>query len=487
MDQASIIWGSDGCTINSFEIIVTNNSQYSIKKIKYKFWIWDEVKQKYHYNSVITSSINLGPYEMSSLPINVPKKRYLYRYKNTDDMSWDKEIIDVEFYKTPEQIRDEKIEEERQKQEQIRLAKESEERERIKQEQLVKDKKRDQLYLEGLNLFKKNNLKEAIVFFNAALNIDSTHLLSLKYKNEINNFFEIRNGNGFKYRNENSNEFNWLILETKKLINEQIDKSPSGEIILSINISFDTLGNNISTVESKMNNELIINIKNLISKEDFKPSRKYECFIKSTDNLNISVKWNSSIEYVVSNGRGINGLDTFFKQQPQDFKDFITKLDYKFGNFTFEVKNKVLKIDEIEYNNQNISLIKYRLNAGPKYALYSLLLPGLGSSKVSSGQRGYLDGLVYLASLTSSGIFKLLEKSKYSDYQNSINPTVIEESYSAANSNRKLFLISLGLAGVMYVYDFSWALANGFGNIKKSSTIKKKLKSQSIEVKTSKF
>jgi hypothetical protein len=130
---------------------------------------------------------------------------------------------------------------------------------------------------------------------------------------------------------------------------------------------------------------------------------------------------------------------------------------------------------------------KYKLNAGPQYAFYSLILPGWGSAKVSSGERGYLEGLAYLTGLASAGLFKVLERSSYSEYEDATTQVEAVANFDSATGSRRLFLISLGLAGVMYVYDFSWSVYRGFKNIKKASEIKKKIKNKPIEVKTSNF
>jgi hypothetical protein len=488
MNYARWEYSRDGYSFRNFKIDVVNNSPYIIKKVKYRFYIYDEIYEKYDYDIVYTSTINLGPYESgttSALPL--PNKRYLHNYKSDYGFSWGKEILDVEFYKTPEQIQEEKAEEERQRLEKERLAREAAERERLRLEQLEKDKNRAVFYSVGLTLYKDNKLREANQFFIKALQIDPNHNQSSKLSSEINLFFTKRNGEGFKYSIENSKEFNDLVSGIKNLVNEEMAISKSGDMKLSVLISFDTLGNNKSTISGVESKPFYARVQQLVQSPMLKPSLKYGYFLNSRDKIDLNLSWSTSTEYVVSNGKGLIGMDSIFKSNPKEFKDFIEKLDYKYGNFTFEVKNKKFIIDELAQSNQNISLVKYKLNAGPQYAFYSLILPGWGSAKVSSGQRGYLEGLVYLASLASTGFFKVLERSSYSDYENATQQSDADAAYEEANSNRKFFLISIGLVGAMYVYDFSWSLVKGFNNIKQASVIKKKLKKQLIEVKTSNF
>jgi hypothetical protein len=278
-----------------------------------------------------------------------------------------------------------------------------------------------------------------------------------------------------------------LISEIKRVVNDELNNTVSGDISMTILLSFDTTGNNLSSVLNTPDGVFKDKIMNLIGSTVFKPASRYGMFLNTKDEISLNLSWNSSKEYIVSNGKGINGSDTYFKSNPQIFKKFIDSLDYKYGNFTFEVKNKTMKIDDLSQSNQNISLIKYKLNAGPQYAFYSLILPGWGSAKVSSGERGYLEGLAYLTGLASAGLFKVLERSSYSEYEDATTQEEAVANFDSATGSRRLFLISLGLAGVMYVYDFSWSVYRGFKNIKKASEIKKKIKNKPIEVKTSNF
>jgi len=488
MGVANWYYSSDGYSLKNFKIDVVNNAPYTIKKIKYKFWIYDERNYYYDVNTTYTSSVNIGPYETGQTPsLPLPNKRYLHYYRSFDEMSWGCEILDVEFYKTPEQIQEEKEALERDRIERERIAREEAERERLRLEKIERDRKRDSLYNAGFSLYSNNKLRESNFYFVKALELDANHSPSLKLHNEIDDFFVKRNGEGYKYRIEKPNDYSKLISEIKSVVNDELNNTVSGDISMTITFSFDTTGNNLSSVISTTSGVFKDKIINLIRSTVFKPASRYGMFLNTKDEISLNLSWNSSKEYIVSNGKGINGSDMYFKTNPQIFKKFIDSLDYKYGNFTFEVKNKMMKIDDLSQSNQNISLIKYKLNAGPQYAFYSLILPGWGSAKVSSGERGYLEGLAYLTGLASAGLFKVLERSSYSDYEDAITQEDAVTNFDSATGSRRLFLISLGLAGVIYVYDFSWSMYRGFKNLKKASEIKKKIKNKPIEVKTSNF
>lgn len=114
-----------------------------------------------------------------------------------------------------------------------------------------------------------------------------------------------------------------------------------------------------------------------------------------------------------------------------------------------------------------------------------MILPGWGSGKVSSGEHGYLTGFTYLLSLSSAGLTKLMEKNDYKEYTDAQSQYLAETAYTAANQDRKLFLLSLGVVGFTYVYDFTWSVVKGFGNIKKASVYRKELKQGPMLVKLS--
>jgi len=80
-----------------------------------------------------------------------------------------------------------------------------------------------------------------------------------------------------------------------------------------------------------------------------------------------------------------------------------------------------------------------------------------------------------------------LEYSNNLDYKNAKTQDEADLAYDAVNISRKLFLFSLGTVGITYVYDFTWSLVKGFGNIKKSAYYRKKLRQAPIDVKLSNF
>ena len=481
-------YGSDGYSLKSFKIDILNNSPYVIKEIKMKVWVYDDVGEYYEHNKIQTFKVNIQAYELGKTPaIALSNRRILRYYKSFEGMSWGSEILDVKFYKTPEQIQEELEEKERVRLEEERLAQEERELERIRLEQLELERKIDLAHAKALEFYKINKLYEAQNYFKEVLKLDPTHYDANQKSNEITRFFSIRSGAGYIYRDENSSSINNLKQEITALLNNEINDIPEGAIQFKVSIQFDTNGTNKSIIEG-INNEIVLDkITNILRSNVLLPTKKFGYFVNSHDSFSVDANWNSSKEYVLSNGNGINGVNKYFKLNPTDFKNYINSQAYKYGKFIFDVKSKVLKIDGNQQTLNDFRLVDYKLNAGPQYAFCSLVLPGWGASKVSNGENGYLTGLAYLLSLSIAGVTKILEIADYKVYEEATSQSIADQAYTEVNGDRKLFLVSLGAVGLAYVYDFTWSLVKGFGNIKKTAYYRKQLKMAPMDVKLSNF
>ena len=481
-------YGSSGYSLKSFRIDLQNNSPYVIKEVKMRVWVYDDVGLFYEHNKTQTFKVNIQGYELGRTPVIALSNRSILRYwRSFEGMSWGAEILDVKFYKTPDQIAEENAEKERIILQEKLLAQEAIEEERKRLEQIELDKKIENLHSKAIEFYNANKLYEALNYFNEVLTLNSNHSDSKQKSDEIKRFFSIRSGNGYAYREENTKSLNILKKEITSILNNEINNMPEGSFQFKVLIQFDTNGVNSSRIEGLSNETISQKITNILTSNVLLPSKKFNYFVKSHDSFIIDANWNSTEEKVVSDGKGINGVDKYFKIIPNDFKDYIKTQPYKYGNFTFEVKSKTLKIDGNHQDFRDIRLTHYKLNAGPQYAFYSLILPGWGANKVSSGENGYLTGVAYLLSLGTVVLTKYMDELSETAYEQAETQIEADAAYESYNTGRKLFLLSVGAVGIIYVYDFTWSLVKGFGNIKKSSFYRKKLKQAPIDVKISNF
>lgn len=369
-------------------------------------------------------------------------------------------------------------------QEELRLKEKEALELKIKQEREALDLKINEMMRSADNLYNQNKFHEAKNSYLQIQALDPGHKESQFKIQEIDEFLTLRSGAGYLYRNENSTGLNALKVELSKKILAYSQQFPEGQLAVKITVLFDTNGKNLSTYSKTESQDLNTQIEALLSTA-LSPLSKFGYFVNAHDQVQLNLNWSTATEKVSSNGEGIKGQGKLFSSQPQTIEQYILKQEYKYGDFTFEIKDKVLKVDENSTNLQDIYLVHYKLNAGPKYAFYSLVLPGWGSSKVSSGEHGYLTGLTYLLAVTGAAVTKIQENSEYNDYLNAGSQYQAEDAYQTVNETRKLFLLCIGTAAITYVYDFSWALVKGFGNVKKASVYKKALKKAPLPVQLS--
>ena len=470
-------YGSSGYSLKSFKIDILNNSPYLIKEIKMRVWIYDDVGEYYEHNKIQTFKVNIQGNELGTTPSIALSNANILRYwKSFEGMSWGAEILDVKFYKTPDQIAEEKL-----------LAQEAIEEERKRLEQIELERKIQNLHSIAIEFYKSNKLYEALNYFKEVLNLNPNHADSKQKLDEIEKFLLIRSGIGYVYREENSKSLNNLKREITNILNTEINNIPDGSFRFKVIIQFDTNGINSSRIEGLSYETISQTITNILKSNVLLPPRKFNYFVNSNDSFIIDAYWNSTEEKVVSNRKGINGVDKYSKINPNNFTDYIKTQPYQYGRFTFDVKSKTLTIDGNQQDFRDIRLIHYKLNAGPQNAFYSLIFPGWGANKVSSGEKQFLTGFAYVLTggiaLLAKGINELYKLS----YQEADSQIEADATYESYNAGRKLFLVSLGAVGIIYVSDFTWTLVKGFGNIKKSSFYRKKLKQGPIDVKISNF
>ena len=469
-------WGSDGYSIKSFRVDLQNNTPYVVTQIRMKLWIYNDEDQYYEHNKVQTFKVEIPAFELGKTPVIALSNRNILRsWKSFEGLSWGSEILDVKLYKTPAQVEEERIENERIRIEEDRMLREKEEEERLVAKKIALEKKINETLIIANDFYNKNKLLEAKKYFMEVLGLNPSQQEAKKKSNEILDFFSLRSGVGYLYRKEWSKEFSLMKLSISKLLNEESQKYKDGNLKMNVAILFDTTGTNLSTITGIESNELRAKLENLLQSSLTSP-KKLSYFVNAHDQLAIEMHWKTESEMVISNGMGINGSGKNFTMNPNEMTEFIKKQPYKYGNFTFDVKNKTLQIENTPIILQDTYLSHYKLNAGPQYAFCSLVLPGWGAGKVSSGEKGTLTGLSYLLSLSLAAVFKGLEKIDYANYEQADSQLDAETDYEDANSNRKLFLVSLGIVGLTYVYDFTWSLVKGFGNIKKSSVYRNELK-----------
>jgi hypothetical protein len=367
--------------------------------------------------------------------------------------------------------------------EEARVKREEIEAERMRQEALERERQIVSYMEQANSYFNDKKLNQAFSVYNEVLKLDPNHQGSKLKRDELASFFNKRYGEGYTYREENSDAYEKLLNILKSTIQEEVNSSENGEVNVDLYIEFDTNGVNLSRAANLQNEALASKINGILKSDILSPTSKYGVYTNSNDRIQLKGSWNLLSEKVISDAKGINGEGVAFKSNPSVYQKFIQSQTYPYGIYSFNTKSSEIRLNDRKDTLSSIFLTAYKLNSGPQHAFLSLLLPGWGSYKVSNGKKGVLAGLTAIAALGSSGILKVLEKIELKEYKNAETQSNAEASHESANQIRKLFLTALGVAGVTYIYDFTWSMVKGFSNIKQSKYYRETLVKGHIKVK----
>ncbi|MEY4605147.1 MAG: hypothetical protein RIT43_2439, partial [Bacteroidota bacterium] len=191
--------------------------------------------------------------------------------------------------------------------------------------------------------------------------------------------------------------------------------------------------------------------------------------------LPINYQWTlSKIEYKY----GPKGIEADATSEPFGARDFISGNNNPYGRYSISYKSKSL-------NGQvftDVSLSKYRTSGGPGSAVYSLILPGTGTLKVTQGQKGWGRMTIFLISTGLSLLTKVNSDRHYDKYLAATDQDEINKLYDKANLNHQISLVSGGIAASIYLYDVFWVFSKGLQNAKKGRPLKNQLERGPLEI-----
>jgi hypothetical protein len=111
------------------------------------------------------------------------------------------------------------------------------------------------------------------------------------------------------------------------------------------------------------------------------------------------------------------------------------------------------------------------LYGGPSNALLSVVVPGLGGYFVEKNKIRSIATTISTLGLLGYGISqKKLSDKYYSDYNESTEPSEIEDLYNKANSAHHRYYISTRIAAGIWIFDIIWVTIKGFQNLKESKS-----------------
>jgi len=321
----------------------------------------------------------------------------------------------------------------------------------------------------------------ALENYNSILLLDKSNVYAserIKQILEIKNILAKRSTTVFSYKITNKNDliqFQNLLLDDMKL---QINKNKEGFINLNYLISFDTLGNNFSAVKniSTSLTGYSTYLSNISQNGILKPASDGGYFLASKENLTLDIKWSTDKAAYKSKSKGIFQSE-YTSQNQSTIESFINRQSFKYGKYIFEIKDK-------EFNGKHssdINLVKYK-TVGPKAVLFSMIMPGMGTLKVTYGKKGWSRFTCFLLSSGLAIGSKLYSNAQYKSYLSATSQADIDKYYNNANMSHKIALVSGGISASIYLYDIIWVISKGAKNLKSSKPLRKQLQQGPVQI-----
>lgn len=325
----------------------------------------------------------------------------------------------------------------------------------------------------GINYFEQKKYKEALNEFEK-----SNQFLENKEANEkidqITKIQEIVKNRKtiFNYRALEPASFRGLQTSSLKYLNEIVESSNSGSLKLNLNISFDTLGKNDSEVKIQSStipwNTAQEAFYGYLISPLFKAPSKDGYYLSAVDILNVDLNWNKTRHTYSYKPKGITNNGN--SKGSEAIRKYLVNNRVS-GKYQFDVTSKVLGDKDF----QDIELVKFSTR-GPLNAVYSTLIPGLGSLRASYGSKGKGRMALFYIGFGTASLSTILSSIYYSEYLSDPNSSLGKSNYTTANNMNKLALIAAGITATVYVYDVFWAFGRGLKNVKDAKKINNQIK-----------
>jgi hypothetical protein len=150
------------------------------------------------------------------------------------------------------------------------------------------------------------------------------------------------------------------------------------------------------------------------------------------------------------------GVPTEIRQQAT------AKLPY---NGDYKMNANKLTINGATTLKSNIT--GYHDTGGASNALLSALVPGLGRSRVTYGEKNGLGITALTYGLIGAGVgCKIYSNSQYKKYHAATEQSVMNDTYTKANTANKAFYACIGAGAAVWIYDIIWVAMKGSENQK---------------------
>lgn len=341
----------------------------------------------------------------------------------------------------------------------------------------------DSAIVKGDSMFANENFFEALAQYNEALKYNPANHTVIQIKidktKRILDVLYQRRTTTFSYKETNPAEFDLLRNSLSFEMNSLTRNHKSGIADFQFTVSYDTLGKNLSfykinssSIDSFSNN--LLSIRNAAF---LKPSVLEGYYIASQESVALNLKWQTNRIACKSSARGlkpsVNNMNC-----GSTISNFINTQNYTYGKFVFDVKEK--QLNEASYTD--VSLVKYNTGGVAWSCLYSVLMPGMGSVKLSGGKKGWGRFACFIVSGGVAAGLKLYSNQQYNKYLSATDQASMNKYYNSSNKANHWFWISGGVAASIYLWDIAWVVTKSIKILKESKPLKDKIRTQPISI-----
>ena len=299
------------------------------------------------------------------------------------------------------------------------------------------------------------------------INIFASHKL-LEYKNGRSLSGEL---SLMKYSETNPLEFQALKNNLLKSFEELAKEKDDGKIKLNYGISFSKDGINKSSIKdiniSQENYQQKLDLG--ISEIKLNPSKLCGKYTITTDDIKLDFKWET--------------YKSTFAYESDKYSEYSSSFVGKklpFGTYQLTVKEKELNNNKFK----DIYISNYETR-GPLTAIYSVLLPGWGTRRVTYNQNKGWNRLWYVSfPLTLALSFSLASNINYYKYKNTSNQSTMDTYYPKAHGQQIAAMIFTGICVPIYISEIVWVVKQGIKNNKEKNIIKDNIKANKLQLQT---
>ncbi|MCH2022593.1 MAG: hypothetical protein MK207_08965 [Saprospiraceae bacterium] len=355
---------------------------------------------------------------------------------------------------------------------------------------IIKANKIKQLKSEGDQLIENKKYTIALSKFEAVLKLDYRNKYAKDKKRTLNEIIKTlseRKLKTFDYSLTNESSYQEYRNNLHSTLNDFIIYNKNGNLNFKVKIEFDTLGNNItealvykSSIE-KFGDELKESFNNNI----LKPSSKKGFYINAKKELRFNCIWQTNQMKYKTWDRG-SIAKVIYDEMPAYSKnkkanrlsiDFLKNNNIENSTCTFELKD--MKINQKDLISLKLLDIK---TPGPECALYSVIMPGLGTLKATNWKHGWgtFGFSIFTAGLAIGS--KIWSDIEYNNYLNETDASKRDDHYEQANWLNKSAIVCGSISATIYLVDIILALNKGIKNKKRTKKLRNLLDKGPIEL-----